>query len=113
MPGTTVAVRVQGRWETCDRWTYTVQLESGEGYTKDAVSFRTGSKVNDYVGLTRDEARERALIEAVGWADFHQLEPVPFVEDDGKTYEPRYSFKSYEARRQMEARKADRADGAD
>lgn len=113
MPKAIIAVSVRVLWESCDRWTYYVRLESEEGFDKTPVSFRTGSKMNNYEGLSREQARDQALIEAAGWADFLDLTPTPFVDRDGETYEPSMVFRSYSGRRQIAAAKGCRPGDAD
>lgn len=107
------AVKVKALWESCDRWTYYVSLETDEGFDKTPVSFRTGSKMNNYEGLSRERARDQALIEAAGWADFFGIAPTPFVDDDGRTYEPSMVFRSYSGRRRIAAAKGCRPGDAD
>lgn len=106
-----IEVRVWHLWESCERHTYYVQLVSDEGFTIDPMSYRTGSVYTNFEGLSRDEARDRALIDAADWADFFGLTPTPFVEKDEAgnevTYEPTMTFDKYTNRRLMgERRKA-------
>lgn len=89
-----VEVRVYHMYETCERHTYAVQLVSDEGFTMDPMSYRTGSIYTNFEGLSRDEARERALIDAAEWADFFNIAPTPFVED-GVTHEAQMNFEKY------------------
>lgn len=95
-----VEVRVYHMYESCERHTYAVQLVSDEGFSMDPMSYRTGSVYTNFEGLTRDEARDRALIDAADWGDFFGITPTPFVEDD-VTYEPSMTFDKYTMRRQM------------
>jgi hypothetical protein len=91
-------VRVYYMYESCERHTYAVQLVNDEGFTMDPASYRTGSVYNNFEGLSREEARDRALIDAADWADFFDIEPKPFIED-GEIHTPSMTFDKYSDRR--------------
>lgn len=99
-----IAIRVYSLWETCERTTFYVELRTDEGMTMTPAGFATGSVYTNFEGLTKDEARDRALIEAASWGDFLQIEVEPYIED-GVAYEPSMKFNSYRNRRVMAERK--------
>lgn len=108
-----VKISVFGMYESCERWTYYVRATTDEGMTKEVDGHVTGSLYTEVdgvrQGLTRDEARDRALIDAATWGDFLGIEPTPFVEKDDEgnevTYEPSMVFHFYRNRREMDRRK--------
>lgn len=92
-------------YESCDRHSYYVRATTDEGMTKEVDGYRTGSTYNDYDGLTRDEARDRALTDAETWGDFLGITPDPYIED-GVLCEPLMMFDTYTTQRELAARKA-------
>lgn len=90
-------------YESCVRHTFYVIAETDEGYTKSVSSHRTGSLHPFVEGLTLDEARDRALIDAADWGDFLQLEVTPF-EMDYRIWEPSMRFDIYKTRRELDER---------
>ena len=101
-----VSISVFSTWETCQRTTFYVRLTTDEGMTMETSSFATGSVYTDFEGLSLEEARDRALIDAADWADFLGLEVEPFVVD-GVTIEPSMKLNRYRNRRALaERRKA-------
>lgn len=99
-----VSIRVFGMYETCERTTFYVELTSDEGFTKTPDAHRTGSIYNDFEGLTREEARDRALMDAHEWSDFLGIEIEPFVEDS-VVIEPFMKFETYTTRRKLAKRR--------
>jgi hypothetical protein len=106
-----VSIRVHSMYESCQRTTYYVDLKTDEGFVMTAAGHATGSVYTDFVGLTKEEARERALLDAYDWADFLQLEVDPLVEE-GVEYKPKRPMARYTTRRVLAARKAAPKDGA-
>ncbi|MGA1853004.1 hypothetical protein VH570_19405 [Sphingobium sp. HT1-2] len=98
------AIRIYPMWETCQRTTFYVDLVSDEGFTITVASHRTGSVYTNFEGLTLEEARDRALIEADTWGDFLGIAPTPYIHD-GVTYQPSMTMRPYETRRVLAARK--------
>lgn len=107
-----VRISVFGMYESCERWTYYVRATTDEGMTKEVEGHVTGSLYTEVdgvrQGLTRDEARDRALIDAATWGDFLGITPEPFKEKDDngveQTYEPSMVFHFYRNRRAMKER---------
>lgn len=99
------AIRVMKTWETCNRTRFYVMLDSDEGFDMTVVCHSTGSDYTDGVGLSIEEARDRALIDAHRWGDFLGMEVTPFIED-GITYEPSMKMLPYHTRRVLAARSA-------
>ena len=95
-----IRICVVHMYESCERHTYYVRADTDEGYSKEVEGHRTGSVYNNFEGLTRDEARDRALIDAATWGDFLGIKPEPYYED-GKLYEPSMTFDSYTMRREQ------------
>ena len=104
-----MSVRILPRWESNERWTYWVELVSDEGYAISVSSHQTGGLHNDFAGLTRDQARRNALIDAARWSDFLEYAMDPFVDKDGMTYQEPGALLPYRNRRNLAARKAARA----
>lgn len=100
-----VRVCVAKMWETCERTTFYVNLISDEGFTMTAAGHATGSIYTEGKGLSIEEARDRALIDAGRWADFLGLEVDPLVED-GVTYEPSMKMLPYTTQRVLAERRA-------
>jgi hypothetical protein len=100
-----ISISVFGMYESCERWTYYVRATTDEGMTKEVEGHRTGSLYNNFEGITREEARDRALIDAATWGDFLGITPEPFIED-GVTYEPSMTFDTYTHQREMAERRA-------
>lgn len=98
-------ISIMKTYESCERTSFYVMLTSDEGFTMTAASHRTGSVYTNHEGLSIEEARDRALIDAANWADFLQVEADPFIED-GKTIEPSMTFDSYEIQRRLADRKS-------
>jgi hypothetical protein len=104
MANNIIGIRVVKTWETCERTTYYIELRTDEGFTMTPSSHRTRSIYTDFVGLTKDEARDRALIDANTWADFLGLTVDAYVED-GVERQPSMHFETYTTRRKLAARK--------
>lgn len=98
------AIRIYSMHESCQRTTFYVDLVSDEGFTITVASHRTGSVYTNFEGLTLEEARDRALIDADTWGDFLGIAPTPYT-DDGMTYQPSMTMRPYETRRVLAARK--------
>ncbi len=98
-----VRIRVFSMYESCQRTTYFVELTTDEGFTMTPCSHRTGSVYTDFQGLSKEEARERAVIEAQEWADLLMLPMEPF-EEDGVLVEPAFLMDTYTTRRELAAR---------
>lgn len=96
-----VKISILYMYETCERHNYYVRATTDEGMTKEVEGHRTGSLYTNFEGLSRDEARDRALIDAATWGDFLGITPTPYVED-GVTYEPTMTFDSYTHQREMD-----------
>lgn len=92
-----VKIHVSWMYETCNRFTFAVTLTNEEGLTLQPTSFRTGS--DHEKGLSIEEARDRALIEADTWGDFLEIEPTPFKDEDGKRVYPSISLSTYKFQR--------------
>lgn len=101
-----VKIRVFSMSESCNRTTFYVELTTDEGYTMTPCGHATGSDYTNGEGLSIEEARDRALIDAAEWGDFLQIEPEPFVVE-GITYEPSMKLETYSTRRFLKARAKD------
>ncbi len=101
-----VSISVMKMYESCERTTFYVQLMNDEGFVMTAAGHQTGSIYTNGEGLSIEEARDRALIDAADWADFLQLEVDPFMDDDGIVLEPSMTFDKYSMRREIAARKS-------
>ncbi len=99
-PAAIVRIRVTRMWETCQRTTFFVELTTDEGFTMTPCCHRTGSVYNDFEGLSVEEARDRALTEALEWGDFLCMEVEPYVED-GVTYEASFPLETYTTQREL------------
>lgn len=97
-----VSVGVFKTYETCERHTFYVRLTNSEGYSFEPSSHRTGSVYTNHEGLSIDEARDRALIDAADWADFLGLVPEPYVEG-GVCFSPSMTFGRFTTRRALAA----------
>ena len=86
------------------------ELPTDEGFTITPSSFATGSVYTRGEGLSIEDARNRALIEAHVWGDLMRLRVEPFVED-GETHAPSMTFDSYAMEREERAEQAARAAG--
>lgn len=106
-----VAIRVLRMWESCQRTTFYVELLTDEGFTMTPASHRTGSVYTNFEGLSEDEARQRALIDADTWGDFLGIVPEPFTQD-GVTYVPDMTMRPYETRRVLAERRKAKAASA-
>jgi hypothetical protein len=98
------SIRMYSMHESCQRTTFYVDLVSSEGFTITVASHRTGSVYTNFEGLTLEEARDRALIEADTWGDFLGLTPNPYT-SDGVTHEPSMKMRPYETRRVLADRR--------
>lgn len=105
-----VAVSVFKTWESCERTTFYVSLRNSEGFTLEPISYRTGSVYTNFEGLSIEEARDRALIDAADWADFLGLVVEPYIED-GVEYKPSMTFNKYQIRRELQRRREEKVDG--
>jgi hypothetical protein len=95
------AIKINRMTESCERTTYYVELISDENFEMTVASHETGSVYTDHKGLSVEEARDRALIDAANWGDFLGIEPVPYIEN-GVTYEPSMTFEFYQTRREID-----------
>lgn len=92
-------IRVVSLWETCERWTYFVEVTTDEGLKNTLFSFATGSVVDGHAGLSRDTARDQALVMADRWGDYLEITVEPFVED-GVLHEPSMRMMPYTNQRE-------------
>lgn len=97
-------LRIEPRRESNERWTYWLNLVSDEGFSISLTSHQTGGTHNDFAGLTRDEARRNALIDAARWSDFLEFDMPAFVDKDGRTYEEPGALRPYRNRRMLKRR---------
>ncbi len=95
-----VRIYVSHMYESCERHTFYVVAKTDEGFTKEVEGHCTGSVYTNHEGLSIEEARDRALIDAATWGDFLNIDPDPFVMD-GKTHEPSMKFNTYTYRRKL------------
>jgi hypothetical protein len=102
--GAITKISLMMTWESCERTTYYIVLTNDEGFTLTPDAHRTGSIYTNHEGLTKEEARDRALIDAHNWSDFLQIPFTPYVEED-VVYEPSMTFNSFTMRREMQKRK--------
>jgi len=100
---TIVKIRVFKTWESCERTTYYVELLTDEGFTMTPCGHATGSVYTDHKGLSKDEARDRALCDAAEWGDFLGIEPEPF-EEDGEVHTTSFKLQTYTTRRKLAER---------
>jgi hypothetical protein len=108
MPHTIVRLFIMHMYESCERHSFYVVAETDEGFTKEVDGHRTGSVYNDHAGLTKEEARDRALIDLATWSDFLGIDPDPFVMD-GETHKPSMTFGTYAIRRELALRRLEEA----
>ena len=101
-----VAIRVYSLWETCERTTYYVELRTDEGFTMTPSGYATGSVYTNFEGLSKEEARNRALLDAITWADFLGLTVEPLMEDGVEQKPTGFVMTPYTTRRKLAARKA-------
>jgi hypothetical protein len=113
-PGSITKIRVFKMEESCKRTTFFVELTSDEGFTITPCSHCTGhehrgldGKMVQVPGLSIEEARNRALIEAATWADFLRTTPEPYLDEDGGTVSPKMHYLPYETRRVLAQRRID------
>jgi hypothetical protein len=107
-PKNIVSISVFSMWESCERTTYFVRLKTDEGFDMTPASYRTGSVYTNFEGLTKEEARERAMMDAASWGDFLCIPVTPLIETiDGVETEmkPKRTFDSYGMRREMAKRR--------
>ena len=97
------SIGVYSMHESCERTTFYVRATTSEGLTKDVDSHRTGSIYTNGEGLSIEEARDRALIDAATWGDFLGIEPEPYVDAAGVKHEPSMEFRTYEYQRARHA----------
>ncbi len=102
LPSRIVSVSVFSMYESCERTTFYVRVTTDEGLTKEVEAHRTGSIYTNGEGLSIEEARDRALIDAATWGDFLGLTPEPFV-SEGVTHEPSMRFSTYTYQRNTRA----------
>ena len=93
-----VKIYVLQLYESCERHTFYVVAATEDGMTKEVEGHQTGSIYNNHQGLSLEEARDRALIDAATWGEFLGIEPEPFIKD-GVTYAPSMKFHFYDRRR--------------
>lgn len=105
------SISVTRMWESCERTSYYVTLTNDEGFDMTPNCHQTGSVYNNHQGLSIDEARDRALIDAHNWSDFLGIPVRPYVEN-GETFEPSTKFNFYDNRRVLSGRKEVRAAAA-
>ena len=97
-------IRIFKMWESCERTTYFVELQTDEGFTMTPSSHQTGSVYTNFEGISLEEARDRALMDAHDWADFLGIEVDPY-EEDGTVHQPSMKFNRYTIRRELADRK--------
>jgi hypothetical protein len=98
-----VRISVYYMYETCERHSYYVRATTDEDLHKDVDGHCTGSVYNNFEGIDREEARDRALMDALVWGDFLGITPDPYVED-GVTYEPSMNLSTYSYQRERRAK---------
>lgn len=103
-----VSISVYSAYESCERTTFYVRVTTDEGLTKDVEGHRTGSIYTNGEGLSIEEARDRALIDAATWGDFLGIEPEPFVDGAGVAHRPSMKISTYGCQRDLEMRRASR-----
>ena len=106
-----IGIRISKLWETCDRTSFYVTLESDEGFDKQVECHRTNSIMDreaGHPGISIDEARDRALIDVHRWADFLNLELDPYIEDS-VLYEPSMRMLPHTVQRELAKRRAAKA----
>lgn len=99
-----VRIHITSMFETCNRTTFYVQLTTDEGFEMTAAGHATGSDYTNGKGLSIEEARDRALIDAADWGDFLGIVPEPFLVDN-EVIEPSMTFDRYDTRRKLRERK--------
>lgn len=112
LPGehaTITRIRVLRMDESCERTTFLVELKTDEGFTMTPCHHRTGSTYTKGVGLSVDEARDRAITEALEWGDLLRMPVEPYAED-GVTYESSMPLETYTTQRELAARDAAEAE---
>lgn len=97
-------IRVFSTYETCERTTFYVELTSDEGFEMTPAGYATGSIYTNGEGLSIEEARDRALMDAADWGDFLGIPVEPFIVD-GVAIEPSMRFEKYETRRILAQRR--------
>lgn len=110
-------IHIKRMTESCARTTYYVDIISDEGFVKTVEGHKTGhffmqdGERVEVPGLSIEEARDRALIDANTWADFLGLTLEPY-EEDGVVHSASMAFHTYTMRREMSARRtAKQAEG--
>lgn len=103
-----VGIRVYRTTESCERTSYYVELRTDEGFTKTPDCHVTGSVYTKGVGLSVEEARDRALTDAADWSDLLGI-PVDPYEEEGVVHEPSFPLEIYTTQRELAARDADTA----
>ena len=88
-----VSVYVSKLVESGPRYSFWVVIENSKGQTLTPQVFRAYS-YNGSSGLSIEEARDRALIEAHELAGFFGMKAEPFY-DNGVLYEPTMVFDRY------------------
>lgn len=92
-------IRVFHMVESGDRHSYYVDIITDEGMSRSVDAFYTK------YGLTRDEARERALSTAIIWGDLFNIEPADHVED-GVLYTADWRHRPYTIERELKKRQS-------
>ena len=103
-----VKIHVFSMYESCERTTFFVRVTTDEGMTKEVEAHQTGSTYTNGEGLSIEEARDRALIDAATWGDFLGIDVDPFTGEDGTVIEPSMTFDSYTMKRYFEATRLDK-----
>ena len=96
-----VKIAILYMYESCDRHSYFVRVTTDEGLTKEVEGHRSAS-IYEPDGISREEARDRALIDAATWGDFLGITPEPYIED-GVVCEPSMTFSTYTYQREIAA----------
>ena len=104
-PKNIVGIRVFSMWETCERTTYYVELRTDEGFAMTPAGYATGSVYTNFEGPSKEEARNRALLDAITWADFLGLRVEPLIEDGVEQKPTGFVITPYTTRRKLAARK--------
>jgi hypothetical protein len=100
-----VRIRVFRMDESCERTTFFVELKTDEGFTMTPCCHRTGSVYTNGEGLSVEEARDRALTEALEWGDLLRMTVEPYAED-GVTYESSFPLETYTTQRAIAAERS-------
>lgn len=99
-----VKIEILYMYESCERHSYFVRVTTNEGLTREVEGHQSSSIYNPE-GISREEARDRALIDAATWGDFLGITPEPYIED-GEVISPSMKFNTYTYQREMAKKRA-------